>query len=192
MIVPLRCRCGAMKGTLEVGLGMHGVCYCDDCQAYAHALGRADVLNERGGSELWQTRPTYVKLTEGREHLRCLRLSDKGMFRFHAGCCSTPVGNTMTNPRVPFVGVSRAFIDHVGIDELLGPATGAQGRFAIGGVPPGVAPTATLGNIARIVAFLARSFVARAHKPTPFFDDAGKPVVVPRVLTKSERDALPA
>jgi hypothetical protein len=38
-------------------------------------------------------------------HLRLMRLSEKGLLRWYAGCCDTPLFNTMATPKVPFVGV---------------------------------------------------------------------------------------
>ncbi len=194
-IAPLRCRCGAVRGIVDLTAGLHIVCYCDDCQAYARALGGDSALDHVGGTELWQTRPALLKLTAGHEHVRCLRLSGRGMLRWHTACCSTPIGNTMTSPYAPFVGVVHAFFDPDGLspqqrDAALGPSARVQGRFAKGGVPPGAAATVTPALIARTVAFLAGGALRRAWRPTPFFDDHGAPVVAPRVLSAAERDAL--
>lgn len=192
MHMPLQCRCGAVRGTIDVDRGLRVMCYCDDCQAYAHALGRDDVLDAHGGTDIWQTTPSRLKLSDGLEHLRCMRLSDKGMLRFYTACCSTPVGNTMSSAKVPFVGVVHAMMDHRahGRDEVLGPAVGTQGRFARGGVPPGAHATVPLAFVPRVIAFLVGGVLARAWRPTPLFDGAGAPVVVPRVLSAAERDAL--
>jgi len=43
--IPLRCRCGHVRG-VAIGVapstGFRFVCYCKDCQAFARFLGRAD------------------------------------------------------------------------------------------------------------------------------------------------------
>ena len=49
--IPLRCRCGEVRGTaLDVngGVGNRVVCYCHDCQAFARHLGVAAEFVEIG------------------------------------------------------------------------------------------------------------------------------------------------
>jgi hypothetical protein len=169
---------------------MHIRCYCDDCQAYAGAIERPDILDAHGGTEIWQTAPARVKIEQGREHVRCLRLSDKGMMRWHTSCCRSPIGNTMTSARVPFVGLMRTFIARDDVTDLLGPPLMTQARFAKGGMPDGAHKSATLGIVAGALRVLGGNFLTGAHKPHPFFDEGGKPVVAPRVLTPAERAAL--
>ena len=37
---PVHCRCGRLTGEIsDPGHGIRGVCYCRDCQAFAHFLG---------------------------------------------------------------------------------------------------------------------------------------------------------
>ena len=43
--VALSCTCGKVRGTardVDPAYGNHIVCMCDDCQTYAHHLGRAE------------------------------------------------------------------------------------------------------------------------------------------------------
>lgn len=185
--IPLRCRCGAFRGSVDADDGIHVVCYCDDCRAYVHALDRKDLLDENGGSEIWQTTPSRLKVSAGLDQVRCLRLSAKGMLRWHTVCCQTPIGNSMSNPGVPFIGLLRAVLD---VDDagvtVLGPPTRMQARFALGTPPAGSEQTASLRTIARVVRFLAKARLWGAQKPHPFFVD-GAPLVTPRVLTPAER-----
>lgn len=191
--VPLRCRCGALRGEVEVGpgTGQRIVCYCDDCQALARFLERDDVLDAHGGSDIFQTRPAGVRITEGADQLACMRLSEKGMHRFYARCCRTPIANTL-GARAPFVGLASTALDPGARESALGPPIArVQGRFAIGGVPAGAHPTVGPGLIARTFAFLARGFLTGSHAPSPFFDARTKqPRVTPEVLTPTRRDAL--
>ncbi|MBK6534353.1 MAG: hypothetical protein IPF99_33735 [Deltaproteobacteria bacterium] len=76
------------------------------------------------------------------------------------------------------------------LDGLYGKAHGVHGRFAKGGCPPGVQPTASIGVIAGAVGIMARGLGAGGGSPTPFFDAGGRPVVEARVLTGEERTAL--
>jgi hypothetical protein len=104
---PLQCRCGVVQGTVsrpEIANRM--VCYCRDCQAFAHFLGRAaDILDEDGGSDVVQTPPANVVFTAGVDSLACMRLTERGLLRWYASCCNTPIGNTPPDFRMSFVGL---------------------------------------------------------------------------------------
>ncbi|MDL2358609.1 MAG: DUF6151 family protein, partial [Pseudomonadota bacterium] len=170
--------------------GMHLVCYCDDCRAFAHALERADILDGAGGSELLVTTPSTLALTAGMDQLRCLRLSPKGMLRWYWDCCNTPLANTSPGAGLPFLSIHRAFID-VDDSALLGTPIRVQACHAKGPVPAPAERTTSLPTMLKIVAFLFSGWVRRAHQPNALFAD-GKPVVAPRVLSAAERDALRA
>jgi hypothetical protein len=198
--VPLRCRCGQIRGSATgVGprMGTRLVCYCDDCQMYARFLGADGVLDSFGGTDVFQTTPAHVRITEGVSEIRCLRLSEKGLMRWYCGCCKVPLANTLSSPKMPFVGIVHTFMDHAGDgrtrDEVLGPPRAfTQGKFAVGGVPAHAHRTAPLSVILRAIRVLFLGWVRREHRPSPFFDAAtGKPIVTPHVLTKDERAAIP-
>lgn len=190
MMIPLRCRCGQARGSLGVApkSGMHLVCYCDDCRAFAHALGRADLLDDAGGSEVFVTTPSRLSVTSGLEQLRCMRLSAEGMLRWYWACCNTPLANTMHRPGIPAVSIHRAFID-ADDTTALGPVTRLNARFARGAVPAGAEQSTSLATMVRIVIFMLGARLRAAHKPNPLFLD-NKPVREPRVLGAAERDAL--
>lgn len=186
--VPFRCRCGAVEGTVSLHNANYGCCYCDDCRAFVRALSRDDLLDEAGGSKVVQVRPAAVRLQKGQEHVACLRLSNKGMFRFHTSCCQSPLANVMAKPRLPFVGLARSAV--VVDDAALPPLMGIQGRFAIGPLPPGTAQTVTPGQLLRTLRFLAKSALGGGGHPHPFFSADNAPIAIPRVLSAAERDAL--
>jgi len=172
------------------------VCMCDDCQAYAHWLDRADaILDQNGGTEVFQLTPAQVRITAGREHVRCLRLSPKGLMRWYAGCCNTPIANTLDRPRLPFLGMPHTFMDHASDgrsrDEALGPVlTRINARY---GKPPLAADSharAPMWLILRAIRQLLRGWFAGAHSPSPVFDDAGEPIVEPTVISLDERQRL--
>lgn len=104
----------------------------------------------------------------------------------------------MRRPRRPGAAVSpttgllrRAIaVDDATLDTLYGPAHGVQGRFAPGGCPPGVHPSAGVGVIVGAVSILGRGWWRGAHRPTPWFDAEGRPVREARVLSAEERAAL--
>src|SRR5215475_2713397 len=105
--LPLRCRCGRLRGIAhEVGpsTGLRFVCYCEDCQAFAHFLERTDVLDPAGGTDIFQMPPGRVRLTAGTDALRSLRLSDEGVLRWYSECCRTPIANS-AGARFPLIAI---------------------------------------------------------------------------------------
>jgi hypothetical protein len=190
-VAVLRCRCGKVEGRVVDASGStvnRVVCYCDDCQAFAHALNRADVLDAHGGSDVVQVAPAALEFVRGTELIAGLRLGPRGLFRFHATCCNTPIGNTM-GTSIPFVGiVAHAFAD---ADALFGPPIGGiQGKFAVG-TPPAGTVKPDLRVIARSIRKVLGWKLHGKATPHPFFEPGAKAPRYPlRVLTPAERDAL--
>ena len=125
--LPLRCLCGRVCGIareIAPAAGVRFICYCKDCQAFAHFLGRADVLDTAGGTDIFQMPPGRVTLTAGTDALRCLRLSSK-VLRWYADCCRTPIANTAATPRFPVVALIHSFMSDEtnghSRDDVLGP-----------------------------------------------------------------------
>jgi len=198
--VSLKCRCGALRGRLT-GLAQSSakriVCLCDDCQSFAHYLGRAqDVLDANGGTDVYPSYHSQIQITQGIEHLQCLRLSPKGMLRWYAACCKTPIANSPYSHKVPYVGLIHSFMDHAADgttrDAALGPIHArVQGKFGIGPLPSGTHQTAPLPVILDVVVFLFRGWIKRRHQPSPFFEgSSGLPRVKPYVLTLDERKTV--
>src|SRR5215472_17897317 len=112
--VSLRCSCGRVRGYVDdvtPGSGSRVVCYCDDCQAFARWHRMPGAMNAHGGTDIYQAPPARVRITEGEDHVRCLRLTPRlrALYRFFAACCKTPLGNSL--PRFPFVGVICTALD---------------------------------------------------------------------------------
>lgn len=187
----LQCRCAAMRGTVgDVGPSnsTHAICYCDDCQAFARWLAIDGITDPHGGTEILQVSPSQIRWTHGTEHLRCMRLSPKGMIRWYCDACRTPVGNTVS-ARVPFVGIPCiAFVD-LPVDAV-GLAVGVQARFATNGPPPGAYARAPLGIVVHAARMLARWWIRGKGRPSPYFDDDGVPRSAPVVLDRATRDRL--
>jgi hypothetical protein len=200
MDISLKCQCGAMRGiATEIAPEKSNrvVCMCGDCQAFAHFLGKADsVLDKNGGTDIFAVAPCNLQITQGREHLKCVRLFEKGLCRWYAGCCNTPIANTMPFARMPFAGVVHSIMDHAGDgetrDQALGPIRARiYGMSGIGALPADTHQTAPPSMILRVMRFLLVGFIAGRHTPSPFFDsNTGKPVVQPKVLSPSERENL--
>lgn len=197
--ISLKCQCGSFKGvaTVSRSFSRRIVCLCDDCQAYAHFLGKAkSVLDANGGTDVCPVTPAHIKVTHRAENLRCLRLSPRGMYRWYAGCCKTPIANSLPSYRVPFAGVVHTIMDHAGDhqtrEEALGPIFArVQGKFGIAPLPPGTLQKASLSVILSTLKFLLSAVVKREYKPSPFFDTVtGKPRVEPYILTLAERESM--
>jgi Family of unknown function (DUF6151) len=197
MNIAIECDCGALTGTVNAKNLSHcrAICLCDDCQAYAHYLQRADVLDANGGTDVYPVTPARIQITKGLEHLQCVRLNPKGMYRWYAGCCKTPIGNTMSSPAFSYVGMVGTVLKKKNsqevLDRLWGPMLARiQGQFGIGELPPGTLRTASPGFLLRVLRFIALSLIRHEKRPSPFFDSAGEPRAKVSILTKQERDSL--
>lgn len=193
----LQCRCGAVRGVL------HGVtprntnhcfCYCDDCQAFVHFLDRADdVLDAHGGTRILHVSPGRLSFAAGAEHVAAMRLSAKGMLRWHTSCCGTPIGNTLTTGTLPFIGLAAAFVREP--KPKLGPIRGRSfpesakgGRAA---VPRDGLPVPIM--VARVMLLMLTWRLRGDQRRSPLFDAAtGQPRVTARVLDGAEREELRA
>ena len=191
---PLQCQCGTLRGHVSHTESVcRGVCYCKDCQAYAHFLGKAEeILDEMGGSDVVATLPRHVTFTQGVEKLTCMSLSDKGMLRWYASCCNTPIGNTSRDFTVSHIRLLHNCLEDssTSLDSAFGPVRMRVGMKSAKGTPKAMALSTTVA----ILQFMARLIRARldgSYKRTPFFDpETGKPRVSPKVLTQAERAGL--
>jgi hypothetical protein len=155
--LPLRCRCGRMRGVasnVSPSSGFRFVCYCKDCQAFARFLDRADVLDRAAGTDIFHMLPGRVKLTAGTDALRCLRFSNK-VLRWYTDCCRTPVANTAAGPRFPVLGVIHSFMHHEA-DSRSGTRrsarrSGLYERSATGPLPPDAPGPLSVGVFVRRV-----------------------------------------
>jgi hypothetical protein len=189
--VSFQCRCGEVRGTVA-GASPRSVnrvvCYCDDCQAFAHHLGRADLLDAQGGTDIVQVAPAALSFRQGDDRVVGLRLSPKGLFRWYSNCCHTPMGNTLA-PAIPFIGiVAQVFEDP---DAAFGRVDArVQGKYAIGTPPRGSDRLNfgfLLGALRRIVGWK----LGGKTWPHPYFDRATQtPNRAVTILSGSEREAL--
>src|SRR5262249_1331876 len=147
---------GRLRGVanqVSPSTGLRFICYCEDCQAFARFLGRPDVLDASGGTDIFQMPPRRVKLTVGTDALRCLSLSSK-VLRWYADCCQTPIANSAASPGFPVIGVIHCFMDHAADgrarDEVIGkPLCRINERSAVGALPPTAPPPPSLTIFAR-------------------------------------------
>lgn len=192
--IPLRCRCGAVQGTVrEVSPSTccNVVCYCRDCLTFARYLGEAGIVDAHGGTPIVQFAPSQVEITTGFDRLRSLRLSPKGLLRWYTDCCRTPIGN-MVSAKVPFVGMPRVCLPSATAADV-GPAVGVNARSRVGGVPEGAHAGAPVGLLLRISRLMFGWWIRGKGRPSPFFDPGtGAPKVTPHVLSLDERRRLEA
>jgi hypothetical protein len=194
-IAELQCRCGAVHGNVanaspETANRM--VCYCDDCQAFLHHLARPDLLDARGGTDIVQVAPATLSFDRGDDRIVGVRLTPKGLFRWYASCCRTPLGNTL-GPAIPFVGiVARAFeVGTQRLDDVFGRPVGASlEKFALGG-PPGGKARVNARLIFRALGLVLGWRLRGQTWPHPYFDRASRAPTHPlTTLSPEERDAL--
>jgi hypothetical protein len=195
--LPLRCRCGHVRGVasgVAPSVGLRFVCYCGDCQAFARFLGRPEVLDTAGGTDIFQMPIGRVKFTAGTDAVRCLHFSAK-VFRWYTECCKTPIGNT-AGPRFPVVGLIHSFVSHdadgPSRDEALGPPLcRIFERSAAGPLPQNAPPPLSLRLIPLRMLKLLGWWIRGLGRPNPFFDEAtNAPLSAPRIFTPDERAAL--
>lgn len=193
--VPLRCACGKITGVAEgvaASEGTRCVCYCGDCQAFARFLGRDGVLDQWGGTDIWQMSPGKMRLEVEGDALRCVKLSAEGMHRWYCGECRTAIANTMT-AIIPFVGVVHSVMDlDAGArEELMGPGHPVQTDTAYGEGAPKQDGSAIFKVLLRTMGMVVGRKILGRGRISPFFDAKTKlPKVTPQVLTLDERRRL--
>lgn len=188
--IEIRCSCGSMQIELAGATarsGTHAMCFCVDCQAFARALGKPEILDAQGGTCLYQSQPHRVVIKQGADQLAVLQLKKKGLYRWYAKCCDTPLCNTLGTPKMAFASFLTANMtqgaDQIGPilfcnkpDQALGPVdikSGPMWKF-----------------ILRAMRAMFAERLSGRWKKTPFFDMAtGRSVTRPRVLSEEEREA---
>ena len=189
----LQCECGKLRGHVAApDTCTRIVCYCKDCQAFAHYLGKSAILDANGGSGIVVAHPQQISFGQGREYLACMSLSAQGMLRWYASCCNTPIGNIARNRKMAFVGLSEVCLGDpsASLERAFGPVRlRAVTKSATGAVAPsGLGASAPIAGFA---AALLRARITGSYRRTPFFNPDGSPVSAPKVLTSTERCKLP-
>ena len=196
MNIIIECKCGKLRGTANsrYAKGYRAICLCDDCQAYAHFLGKAtDVLDINGGTDIFPINPAELKITQGIENLKCVRLYRKGLFRWYAGCCNTPIAHSSGS--IPYIGMVHTILEKNNtadkIEHEFGlPTARIQGKFGIKPLPPGTLDKVSPAFILRALKLMLLVYLRGLTKPSPFLDKDGKPLVEPYILSKDERQHL--
>lgn len=193
--LPLSWGCGAVRGSvtgLDTRISNRMVCYCRDCQAFAHFLGKPEtLLDEFGGSDIVQVSQGQVHIEQGLEHIACVNLTDGNLLRWYTSCCNTPIGNAPAGT-MPFVGLLKQCLDcdESQLDQAVGPVQGyVFDKWAASDEAPRGAPMLrVMGRFLRII--LVAKYRGDRRR-SPFFDpDSGLPIHDPQHLSAQEREAV--
>lgn len=186
--VAFSCSCGTLKGVVHEAApttGCHLICYCKDCRAFARHMDQMEALEPGGGSPLVQVLPARIEITQGADQIACLRLSPKGLHRWYAACCKTPLANTVGSSRMPLAGMWRPLFEST---DAFGPVV--THGFTKAALPGGPRKDKGLG---RMMGGLAKRALAAylngTARQSPFFDAAGAPVAIPQIISKPEQAA---
>lgn len=190
---PIQCRCGKLQGQVRPGWLRNRLrCYCVDCQAFAHHFPpEAAVLDPAGGTEIVQVSQARVRLTQGAEQLAAIRLSEKGLLRWYARCCHTPLCNTADHPGSSLVGLIHTCLSPARLDEDFGAHVARVNTQGARTLAP-LAGTGLPGVLMRYLGIALGDRLTGRSGRSPFFTADGQPVVPPRVLSADERAALSA
>ena len=192
-----RCDCGEVRGTVDTGpphRSLRVVCHCRTCRAFAEALGReGDRLDAHGGTDAVAVSPAAFVVSAGHDRLAALAFSRR-VLRWYAACCRTPLVNSPTISRLPYLSVPVASFEACrdagprAIDGAFGPPVAAVQTAGCpgGGAPDGHrrVPPALIG---RTLSMLAGRWRRGEHRDSPLFDADGHAIARPEWLEPGER-----
>ena len=119
-----------------------------------------------------------------------MSLSPKGLLRWYAGCCKTPIGNTPRDRKTHYVGLLGACLSEQPLEASFGPARVKLNTASARG-PVESSRVGTVLAVLKLVAFMLPARFTDRHRDNPFFDAiSGDPVERPDVLTRDEASRL--
>ena len=155
--LPVRCSCGRVQGLLRdvsPKTSNNVVCCCRHCQEYAKKLEKADeILDEYGGTNVFQVSPAQLSFSEGFEHVTSLQLTPKGAVRWYASCCNTPIANTLPDPNLPFLAFNPLSVPKGEMKGSLEQAIGPL-RATVNGNIPAEEKAARKADVSALLAML--------------------------------------
>jgi len=185
----ISCDCGSFKAELLAfpkNTPGRLACYCRDCQSYLEKIDRADVLDDFGGSEIIPVYPAELKILQGKEHLKCYRLSEKGLYRWAAGCCNSPVLNT--KPDFPWLGIFHTAYkksDPSALESLGEIKSRIFGKYAKGQPPFVIADKLGFKALMTVMPFIIKGKLLKKATASEFFEDDGQtPIAEPEILSR--------
>ncbi|MBL7555217.1 MAG: hypothetical protein JNM24_05285 [Bdellovibrionaceae bacterium] len=192
----VQCQCGQVKAHIKNFPHQSPgrlVCYCDDCQSYLHYLKKNDLLDANGGTEIVPVYPVNFQFTQGQDLVRGIRLSPKGLYRWYASCCQTPIANTQA--KMPWIGMLSSMLPYKSETErtqaLGNVKSRVMGAFALGQPPADASSKFKPKDFLSVVPFILKGLVTGKNKNHPFFKlPSYEPKSAPYVLTLEERKTL--
>lgn len=194
MIDSIQCQCGNLQGQVDEPKTINRVtCYCRDCQAFAHFLGRGhDILDCHGGTDIVQMLPKHISFSQGTEYLACMRLTETGLLRWYTTCCNTPIGNTLPSHTLSFIGVVHNCLESptVKLDDVCQvERMHVNTENAKGDPKP--KQSGQMKTIIRSLLMVLKARISGSYKQNPFFIiDVGIPIVTPKILSSQEHEDL--
>lgn len=184
----VNCRCGKVHLTIQTGgPGKHLKCYCKYCQGFARHFGEGQrLLDTRGGTSVFQLSPHRVEIAKGTDELAWFKLSEKGVMRWYANCCGTPLLNTLETPKLPLISLLTGNVHGV----ELGPV---KYHSSVENAAPGavLSPAGRVALAGIVLGFLGRVIAARLSgnwRKNPFFGPDKMPITPMSPLSKEARD----
>jgi hypothetical protein len=189
------CQCGRVTGHIERAIateGDHIVCHCTDCRDLVRHLGQdARVLDQFGGTALFQSRCARVRLETGLDQLACLHMTTAKTLRWYAACCSSPLFNTYANGRVPYVTTILANCNAADIRQLLGTPIGHLFTKEATSDASALPQLSMAGLMRRFLVRMIKDMVSGDRRRSMLFDPQTlAPIATPRYLTAAEQQAL--
>lgn len=180
--IKLKCSCWKVEGIahdVSENTGNRIVCHCADCQSFAKFLENEEViLDEHKGTDIFQMPLSKIEITQGKENIKCMRLSEKWLYRWYAGCCNTPIGNTMS-AKMNFMWVIHNFMDIENRDDTLGPV---RGYAFVETDTDDRKSTPALKMLPRMFYKIICWRFQKKDQESVFFNESGEPISEPKVL----------
>jgi len=191
MTYAFQCPCGGVRGELlHSERALRGICHCKDCRAYSNHLGTsARTHDAHGGATFIATQAKHVRLCEGTQHLACLSLSERGLLRWYATCCTTPIASSLRNWKVPYVSLVHTCLtsDPAAFERAFPRLQMRVNTGSATQTPPALV-LKTFASLAKFIPAVGASGLTGAYKPNPFLTSEGEPVAPITVLSATQRD----
>ena len=182
--IKLSCSCWKIEGiahSISPNNGNRIVCHCTDCQNFAKFLGNKEsILDDYNGTDIFQMPLSKIEITQGKEYVKCMRITEKWLYRWYSSCCKTPIGNTMS-AKMNFMWVIHNFMNIKNRDEILGWINAysfLKEEFN------DRKPTPVFKILPRMFYEIICWRFQKKDKISDFFNEKGEPISKPEVLNK--------
>lgn len=189
----ISCKCGKFQGTIKnIELGTRAICYCTDCQIYAHYLhAQSEILNCLGGTEVIAVRPKQISIISGSEYLSCISLTNLGAFRFFAHCCKTPICNMPRKSHTDHISLLHNSLNRNLVAEIFNDRALHVKRKSALGNPPKNKPLYFIASSLYYIYSVFFSRISNGYKFNPFINQENhKPIVNNFILDETELKQL--